>query len=143
VSRARRLKKRRRVVAVRYLCHDGVTEVTENVYGPAEIRHAVNYEKRRQRDPFFLVAQDGVGAPVKYSRCSVCVGCPHHAPNVRKLDHLAWLSCDATDDTCPCSWFNDRVHRCCVVPFDDGHAAFPHHCMCDHHWPRAAATPAC
>ena len=80
MSRARKLKKAAREVTLRYLCHDNVTWKTEVVSGPSVIRHSVNYEKRRQRDPFFLVSQSKTAAPVKYSRCPHCVEHPHHSP---------------------------------------------------------------
>lgn len=134
MSRTRKLKKPHRVVEIHYTCHDGITEVTEHVYGPSQIRYAVNYEKRRARDPFFLVAQNTTGAPVKYARCEVCVGRPHHSPNVRKLDHLAWLTCEARDHAGTCTYFTDGVHRCCTVPFDDQHGGNPHRCACRHRW---------
>lgn len=80
MSRARKLKKARCVVEVRYLCHDNVTVKSEHIYGPAQIRFAVNYEKRHARDPFYLAGQMKTSAPIKYSRCNVCVGRPHHSP---------------------------------------------------------------
>lgn len=80
MGKARKVKKAAREVALRYLCHDGVTWKTEVITGPSVIRFSLNYEKRRQRDPFFLVAQNIASAPVKYSRCPVCVGRPHHSP---------------------------------------------------------------
>lgn len=80
MSRARRQRKARREVEVRFLCHDNVTEKSEIVSGPAQIRFAVNYEKRRQSDPSYLIGQLMIPAPIKYSRCNVCVGRPHHSP---------------------------------------------------------------
>lgn len=140
MSRARKLKKARYVVEVRYLCHDNVTVKSERVCGPSQVRYAVNYEKRRARDPFFLIAQSTTSAPVKYARCLVCVGRPHHSPNVRKLDHLAWLTCEARDHASTCTYFTDGVHRCCTVPFDDQHGGNPHRCSCRHLWLHDADT---
>jgi hypothetical protein len=34
---------------------------------------------RYERDPSFLTGQLRASAPVKYARCTVCVGRPHHS----------------------------------------------------------------
>lgn len=58
-----------------------VRKIKKHVDGdPAYVRYDRLYEKRAVTDPFFLVGQQLVGAPVKYSRCHHCVGDPHHAP---------------------------------------------------------------
>lgn len=80
MSRARKMRKARREVEVRFLCHDNVTWKSEIVSGPSTIRFELNYEKRKQRDPFYLIGQLMTPAPIKYSRCNVCVGRPHHSP---------------------------------------------------------------
>lgn len=82
MSRARKRKKAMREVVLRYLCHDNITWWSEVVTGPSMIRFAVNDEKRHQRDPFYLIAQNTLPAPVKYSRCPLCAGRPHHAPRL-------------------------------------------------------------
>lgn len=45
-----------------------------------EVRYIRLSDKRYDRDPFFLIGQMAVGAPVKYSSCRHCVGNPHHVP---------------------------------------------------------------
>jgi hypothetical protein len=37
-------------------------------------------DKRYSTDPSYLRGQLQANAPVKYSRCTVCVGRPHHPP---------------------------------------------------------------
>lgn len=37
-------------------------------------------DKRYATDPSYLRGQLQANAPVKYSRCTVCVGSPHHPP---------------------------------------------------------------
>ena len=38
------------------------------------------HAKRSERDPAYLFGQTMMPAPIKYSRCPVCVGRPHHSP---------------------------------------------------------------
>lgn len=45
---------------------------------PSDLRFERLYDAREQRDPFYLVGQMMVSAPIKYARCTVCVGRPHH-----------------------------------------------------------------
>lgn len=108
---------------------------------PSKTRFDCMYDKRDATDPFYLVGQMRASAPVKYSRCTVCVGRPHHAPNVRTPANLAWLTCEARDAASTCSWFIDGIHRCCTVPFDDQHSGTPHRCMCRHRWPHVEEGP--
>lgn len=37
-------------------------------------------DKRYDRDPTFQIGQMMLPAPIKYSRCKVCDGRPHHSP---------------------------------------------------------------
>lgn len=80
MSKARKIKKAAVSMVARYALHDGSGWFSETITGPADIRFSRNYEKRQERDPFYLVAQHTFPAPVKYSRCNVCVGRPHHSP---------------------------------------------------------------
>lgn len=47
---------------------------------PSQIRFERLYDKRDRTDPTYLRGQMRIPAPVKYSRCPVCVGAPHHSP---------------------------------------------------------------
>lgn len=47
---------------------------------PSVARFDRLYDKREAWDRFYLVGQAGVNAPVKYSRCPICIGRPHHSP---------------------------------------------------------------
>jgi hypothetical protein len=38
------------------------------------------YDKRADRDPTYRVGHWQTDAPVKYARCPVCIGRPHHSP---------------------------------------------------------------
>jgi hypothetical protein len=47
---------------------------------PSLVRFERLYDKREASDPSYLFGQMRLNAPVKYQRCSVCIGRPHHSP---------------------------------------------------------------
>jgi hypothetical protein len=49
---------------------------------PSDRRFNRLFDKRAASDPTFLGGQLKASAPVKYARCTVCVGRPHHAPDL-------------------------------------------------------------
>jgi len=47
---------------------------------PWRIEWNRKFDKRYATDPTYRIGQDMLPAPVKYSRCKVCVGNLHHSP---------------------------------------------------------------
>lgn len=47
---------------------------------PSLVRFDRMYDKREARDPAYLIGQTMCNAPIKYSRCPICIGRPHHSP---------------------------------------------------------------